>query len=134
MYFAATVTAVLLVACSMTFLRSKVALAGKHVIITGGSEGLGFALAKELCTRRCRVTIVARTQSKLDQAVTELQELALPEVQVQALKADVTEYEQASSLRVCVKDKHFKFYAACGCLGFADAERCSTSRNNIWAK
>lgn len=80
------------------------------------------------------MTIVARTQSKLDQAVTELQELALPEVQVQALKADVTEYEQASSLRVCVKDKHFKFYAACGCLGFADAERCSTSRNNIWAK
>lgn len=97
MYAAAIVIALLLVAFSMTFLRSKKALAGKHVIITGGSEGLGFALAKQLCMRRCRVTIVARTQSKLDQAVTELQELALPEVRVQALKADVTDYEQASN-------------------------------------
>ena len=43
---------------------------------------------------RSHVTIIARTKSKLDQAIVELQEMALPEVQVQALTADVTQYEQ----------------------------------------
>jgi len=94
MYLIAAVATTLLVAYSMTWFRSKIELGGKHVIITGGSEGLGFSLAKEFCMKGSHVTIVARTKSKLDQAIVELQEMALPEVQVQALTADVTQYEQ----------------------------------------
>lgn len=41
----------------------------QHVYITGASEGLGYALAQILVERGANVTIVARTQSKLDTAV-----------------------------------------------------------------
>lgn len=98
MYIAAAITAAVVFVCSMPWFRSKVQLAGEHVIITGGSEGLGFCLAKEFCEKKCRVTIIARTKSKLDQALNNLQEMALPEVQVQALTADVTQNEQAGCL------------------------------------
>lgn len=94
MFVIAAVATTLLVAYSMTWFRSKIKLGGKHVIITGGSEGLGFSLAKEFCMKGSHVTIIARTKSKLDQAIVELQELALPEVRFQALTADVTQYEQ----------------------------------------
>lgn len=46
---------------------------GKHVLITGGSQGLGLALAKEVSKRGADVTIVARSVSKLEKAVEEVQ-------------------------------------------------------------
>ncbi|KAA6422970.1 MAG: alpha beta fold family [Trebouxia sp. A1-2] len=98
MFVIAAVATTLLVAYSMTWFRSKIKLGGKHVIITGGSEGLGFSLAKEFCMKGSHVTIIARTKSKLDQAIVELQELALPEVRFQALTADVTQYEQMQAV------------------------------------
>eukprot|EP00775_Hariotina_reticulata_P004465 gene4465-4721_t len=42
--------------------------ADKHVLITGGSEGLGLALAKLLVSQNARVTLIARTLSKLQAA------------------------------------------------------------------
>lgn len=98
MYIAAACAIVLALAYSMTWLRSGVKLSGKHVIITGGSEGLGYCLACALYKKGCRVTILARTQSKLDQALVNLQELNLAAGgQAQALPADVTDIEQVSS-------------------------------------
>ena len=47
---------------------------GCHVIITGGSEGLGKALAHKLVARGHFVSLVARTRSKLDAAVLEINE------------------------------------------------------------
>lgn len=46
---------------------------GKHCFITGGSTGLGKALAIELIKRGANVTIVARRQSELDKAAKELE-------------------------------------------------------------
>merc|ERR1719230_2409436 len=40
----------------------------KHVFITGGSAGLGLALARLCYTRGARVTIVARNIAQLNQA------------------------------------------------------------------
>ncbi len=45
---------------------------GKHVVITGGSSGLGLALAKELATRGAIVTLIARNKEKLEAAKTEI--------------------------------------------------------------
>ena len=132
MYIAAAITAAVVFVCSMPWFRSKVQLAGKHVIITGGSEGLGFCLAKEFCEKKCRVTIIARTKSKLDQALNNLQELALPEVQVQALTADVTQNEQAGclhSMLLLTRPKFTYSYAR----KRADARSCSASTGNFWA-
>lgn len=97
MYFAAVSITALVLAYTMTWLRSGIKLSGKHVIITGGSEGLGYCLARELCLKGCRITILARTQSKLDQALVQLRELEVA-ANVQALPADVTEFEQVIRL------------------------------------
>lgn len=60
---------------TMFFGKKKWDPKGKHVYITGGSQGLGLALAKELARKGASITIVARTQSKLDAAIKELETL-----------------------------------------------------------
>lgn len=75
------------------FKRDK--LDGKHVLITGGSKGLGLSLAKESVRRGCDVTIVARNQADLLAALDELvalgKSLGFEKTQkIQALSADTT--------------------------------------------
>ncbi len=50
--------------------------AGKVVVITGGSSGIGLALAKEFAARDSFVVLVARNQEILDHALTLLPESA----------------------------------------------------------
>lgn len=47
-------------------------LKNRRVLITGGSEGIGFAVAKSFLAEDCKVVIAARNQDKLDAAVAEL--------------------------------------------------------------
>jgi 3-oxoacyl-[acyl-carrier protein] reductase len=51
-------------------------LAGKIAIITGSSRGLGFASARALVEEGCRVTICARGEERLEEAVRELGKVA----------------------------------------------------------
>ena len=48
-------------------------LENKVVVVTGGSRGIGLALAKELLEQKAMVVICGRKQNGLDQAVRELQ-------------------------------------------------------------
>lgn len=75
----------------------RIKLAGRHVLITGGSAGIGLAVAKACMLQLATVTLVARTQSKLEAAQKELQELAVSKqlaVKVYIQAADVTCEEQ----------------------------------------
>ena len=47
-------------------------LHAQNVLIAGGSQGLGLCLANLLAQRGAHVTVVARTQSKLDAALEEI--------------------------------------------------------------
>lgn len=47
-------------------------LNGKSVLITGGSRGLGKALAQSLAARGANVVVVARQQAELDEVVSEI--------------------------------------------------------------
>lgn len=47
-------------------------LTGKSALVTGGSQGIGFAIAKALAEEGCHVAIGARGQEQLNQAAGEL--------------------------------------------------------------
>ena len=71
-------------------------LAGQHVLITGGSAGIGLALARLYLAAGCHVSLVARSKQKLDQAKQELQS-QMKQGQagsVQVFSADVTDFTQ----------------------------------------
>lgn len=48
----------------------------KHALVTGGSKGIGFAIATSLINRGCNVSIFARKEADLKEAAKKLQELA----------------------------------------------------------
>ena len=47
-------------------------LSGKYAIVCGSTQGLGFASARELALLGANVTLVARNEEKLKEAVTKL--------------------------------------------------------------
>lgn len=48
-------------------------LGGKHVLVTGGSRGIGLACARAFLHEGARVSLVGRTQANLDAAAAQLQ-------------------------------------------------------------
>ncbi len=80
--------------------RSEENLRGQVVLITGGSKGLGVALARQFAREGCRLAICARNREELHGGKRELerrgaQVLAIPcdvtdEAQVKQMVADVT--------------------------------------------
>ncbi|MBV9336565.1 MAG: SDR family NAD(P)-dependent oxidoreductase, partial [Solirubrobacterales bacterium] len=49
------------------------ALIGKRILVTGGSMGLGQAVARHLATAGARVMIAGRSATALDAALAELE-------------------------------------------------------------
>jgi 3-oxoacyl-[acyl-carrier protein] reductase len=47
-------------------------LDGARALVTGGSEGIGYGIAKALAAKGARVAIMGRDEAKLDRAATEL--------------------------------------------------------------
>ena len=47
-------------------------LLGKHVVITGGSSGIGLCVASEVARRGANVSIIARSREKLEEAKREI--------------------------------------------------------------
>ncbi|MES1906810.1 MAG: hypothetical protein MHM6MM_000046 [Cercozoa sp. M6MM] len=75
-------------------------LVGKHVVVTGGSSGLGKAIAA-LSVKRgaAQVTLVARNQAKLDAAKIEItEETACDADVVQVSSCDVTNTESVKAM------------------------------------
>ena len=67
----------------------------QHVIITGGSSGIGRATARLLTRRGAHVSIIARRQELLDETLAELEPLREnPAQRFRATSADVTDWEQ----------------------------------------
>jgi NAD(P)-dependent dehydrogenase (short-subunit alcohol dehydrogenase family) len=70
-------------------------LRGKTVLITGGSRGLGFALAREFARHGAHVVICARDRTTLARAREKLAEQAVP---VLAVPCDVTQPPEIENL------------------------------------
>ena len=48
----------------------QLGLTGKTALVTGGTSGIGLAIARTLAAEGCRVAICGRDKAKLDKAVT----------------------------------------------------------------
>ena len=71
---------------------------GKLALITGGSSGIGYALANQLVEAGASVILLARSQEKLDEAKTSLSsQLSQPDQLIHAIPADVTDVESLSA-------------------------------------
>jgi NAD(P)-dependent dehydrogenase (short-subunit alcohol dehydrogenase family) len=70
---------------------------GKRAVVTGGSTGIGLALAKELVQRGAHVTLIARNKAKIDEAVTSLNSFVEEngsDVNIRGFSADVCDTKQ----------------------------------------
>ena len=75
---------------------------GKLALITGGSSGIGYALANQLVEAGASVILLARSQEKLDEAKTSLSsQLSQPDQLIHAIPVDVTDVE---SLSMAIED------------------------------
>lgn len=68
--------------------KTRYTFAGKHAVITGGSRGLGLALARELTLRGAKVSLISRDESQLARAVQDLNQRG---GDAAAFAADLTE-------------------------------------------
>src|SRR5262245_21880861 len=71
-------------------------LAGRRVLITGGSQGIGYAVAESFLAEGCHVMIVARDQARLDKAAGKLS--AANPGRVQAKSIDLAQHGAAETL------------------------------------
>lgn len=70
-------------------------LRGRRALVTGGSKGIGFAVARELAAEGANVAICARTAAEVEDAAAQLREMR---VSVHAQTADVTDAAQVDDL------------------------------------
>lgn len=73
----------------------RIDLRGKVVLITGGSRGLGLAMAREFGSRGAIAAICARDRAELERAKTDLSSRGL---QSQTFVCDVTKPEQVQAM------------------------------------
>ena len=69
-------------------------LRNKFGVITGGSSGIGLAVAKKLAEEGVDVAIIARTQSRLEEAASEIE--SKNDVTVIPVQADVTDKQEVN--------------------------------------
>ncbi len=72
-------------------------LTGRSALVTGGSKGIGFAIAAGFARAGADVFLCSRGQERLDQAVGELREIA-PGVKIEAMIADMAKRDEANRL------------------------------------
>ncbi|EJD40827.1 oxidoreductase [Auricularia subglabra TFB-10046 SS5] len=73
----------------------------KHCYVTGGSQGLGLAVALELTKLGAHVSIVARNQQRLNSALEELQEVRIDKgQQLNAYSFSLDNFEQSQAALV----------------------------------
>lgn len=78
---------------------------GKVVVITGGSSGIGLAIAKEFAQRKAKMVLISRNKEKLIQAKNELEKINGIPSSVFYYPADVSDKEQINMVILKIGEK-----------------------------
>lgn len=111
---------------AITLKRPKRKLAGKHVLITGGSSGIGKAAALQCAKEGANVTIIARNVNVLEEARQDIEQFVKSKEQfVRVLQLDVSNSEACMETLNRV-DNSDPVYMLINCAGLAI---CGTLEN-----
>lgn len=86
----------------------------KHALITGASSGLGLAIARELVAVGAKVALVARDETRLQQAV---RSLNAPAEQTLAIVADITQQADVERMQAQVREHWGQLDLLVNCAG-----------------
>ncbi|KAL7061026.1 hypothetical protein AAHC03_09752 [Spirometra sp. Aus1] len=92
----------------------------KHVLITGGSSGIGLALAREAVKRGAYVTIVARSTTRLNEAKQELSRFTEDASKISTLSMDLC--RPFEEIKECLESHVDVVDVLIHCAGFAVAK------------
>jgi short-subunit dehydrogenase len=87
---------------------------GKRAVVTGGSAGLGRALAAALVDRGARIGIVARNEPALESAANDLRSIG---GKVLAVRGDVTKLEDVNRIASTIQSAWGGIDLLCNCAG-----------------
>lgn len=88
-------------------MMKKNAYAGKSALVTGGSSGIGFAIAKQLVEAGANVTILARRLNLLTESAQILETSRIsPDQQILTLQADITHFDELNAVLDQFKAQH----------------------------
>ncbi len=83
--------------------RAGYELRGRNVLITGGSRGLGFALATEMAAQGARLIICGRDPATLERAAAKLGSTG---AEVLAISADVTDSQSVAEMVEAIRQRY----------------------------
>ncbi|ENN77559.1 hypothetical protein YQE_05855, partial [Dendroctonus ponderosae] len=110
--------------------RSKKSLLGRHVVITGGSSGIGKALAILAAKKGAHVTIVARNVDKLRVAMQEIEDHANEAQKINSASIDVSDKEAIEKNFAELESTVGPIYMLVNCAGLAICGRLEDMKQN----
>lgn len=96
-------------------------IVGRHVVVTGGSKGIGLCLAVECAMKGANVTVIARDEKMLSGAVALMEVIRQrPDQKFQYRSLDIGgDYEQVSRVLSEIEDSFGPIYTLINCAGMA---------------
>ncbi len=95
---------------------------GNTILITGGSAGIGFELAKQFSQLGNKVLITGRNEEKLKQAAGQLENVV-------PISGDVTSSESTDQLVAKIKEQHPELNMVINNAGYADVYQLDENAN-----
>jgi len=104
-------------------------LEGKHAVVTGGSRGIGAAIAAELARAGADLTILARSTARLDRAA---ESLRASGTRVTALECDIAEEASVKACFARARDELGDPYVLVNNAGMAEAAPFGRTSRELW--
>ncbi|CAG9816814.1 unnamed protein product [Phaedon cochleariae] len=95
-------------------------IAGRHIVVTGGSSGIGKSVAVIAAQRGAHVTIIARNVDKLEEALIEIKKYCVNEEQmITKVSVDVANFEDIENNLCEIEEIVGPIYMLVNCAGMA---------------